>query len=138
MLARKLNDVKTNQIFRKVEHIAGDGNDDADSDDDSEIIPVESTPVQSLAPTNRVKARMIQTIAKGRCRTPSKSKPKKVVISLLTDDEEEDLTAAGPSSRRSLPSSMKYVPVDNSNFTAYAQTHQFTNNEKNRKRVTMR
>ncbi len=138
MLARKLNDVKTNQIFRKVEHIAGDGNDDADSDDDSEIIPVESTPVQSLAPTNRVKARMIQTITKGRCRTPSKSKPKKVVISLLTDDEDEDLTAAGPSSRRSLPSSMKYVPVDNSNFTAYAQTHQFANNEKNRKRVTMR
>jgi hypothetical protein len=113
---------------------------------------------------NRVESRTIQTVTKGRYKTPSKEKPKQVVISLLTDAEHEDLefpVAATPKqvvislltddededlefpvaatlSLRSHPPSQKYVPVDNSNFAAYAHTHRFLNNDKNRKRIAVR
>jgi DNA (cytosine-5)-methyltransferase 1 len=138
-LARKLNDVKKDRISRKPEYFAGD-DDDGNSDEGSEIALVAPPPIQSPDKMQRVNSRTIQTAETGASRTPSKAEREQVVISLLTDDEDEDLgaTTAGQAGRQSLPASKKYVPVDNGNFAAYAQTSRFMNDEKNRKRVTVR
>jgi len=140
-LARKLNEVKSEQIYRKPAYTAEDNGDDDEEDSGSdENSEIKSKPGQSLSLMNRAKSRTIHIAAKGRSKRPSEKKPKPVVISLLTDDEDEDLEvpAAATPGQRNHPSSQKYVPVDNSKFTAYAQTHRFLNNGKNRKRIAVR
>ncbi|KAE9369421.1 hypothetical protein N431DRAFT_469332 [Stipitochalara longipes BDJ] len=129
-LAKKLNDVRREQIRQKPNRF---GNDD-DEDSDVEIISRKSSAVQASNPTSRVRLGVIKASGSGTSKTPSNEKPKvQVVISLLSDDE--DLAAkAGPSDGPSLPSS-KYVPIDNNNITAYAQTNRFMNHGKDRKRV---
>jgi DNA (cytosine-5)-methyltransferase 1 len=136
-LAEKLEDVRRDRIRRKPVNFSDD---DEDGDSAVEVVPVPSSAVQSSNLMNRARSRTIQTASSGRPKLPSKKKPKvQVVISLLTDDEDEDLgDAAGPSGRPSLSSSRNYVPVDNSDLTAYAQTNRFMNHGKIRKRVSVK
>jgi len=140
-LAGKLKEVKKTRIYRGPAYTIDDNDDDDDLDSDSEANgEIKFELVQSSSLINRVKSRTIQTAAKGRCKTPSKEILKPIVISLLTDDEdlELDRSVGAVSGQRSYPSSQKYVPVDNSNFRAYEQTHRFLNNGEKRKRIAVR
>lgn len=155
-LATKLTEVKQGQTCRNPSGFSFDSDCGSESDEDNEVMLIEGPGLM-----NRVKSRTIQTPSMGRCKTPSKAKtrpqaavssyrslaiPKEkaqatIVISLLTDDEDEslDATEARPLDHRSCPPPPKqYVPVDNSNFMAYAQTHQSMNNKKNRKLVAVK
>lgn len=134
-LAKKLSDVKRNQIRRKPEQFGHNDGEDSDLD----LVPAPSSAVKSSSLVNSVKPRAYQTASNGNLKPSLREKYKEqIVISLLTDDEEDDLgAAAGPSEQPSLPSASRYVPVDNSNLLAYAQTNRFMNRGKNRERAAV-
>jgi DNA (cytosine-5)-methyltransferase 1 len=135
-LVEKLDSIRRDQIRQKRANLRDD-NEDGDST--VEVIPGPSSAIQSSSLMNSARSRPTQTAGSGRSKVPSKEKPKvQVVISLLTDDEDEDPDAAGPLSRPSLSSSKNYVPADNSNLMAYAQTSRLMNHGKTKKRVLVR
>jgi DNA (cytosine-5)-methyltransferase 1 len=140
-LVKKLDDVRRDQSRRRPEPLS---NDDDDEDSDKEIAAAPSYSAQPSSLKSSVKSRANQTANSSSSKTPSKENAKdRVVISLVTEDEHEDEdedlgTTAGLLGRAGVPSASKYVPVDNGNLLAYAQTNRFMNHGKNRKRVTVR
>jgi DNA (cytosine-5)-methyltransferase 1 len=138
-LVKKLDDVRRDQSRRRPEPLS---NDDDDEDSDKEIAAGPSYSAQPSSLKSSVKSRANQTANSSSSKTPSKENAKdRVVISLVTEDEDEDEdlgTTAGLLGRAGVPSASKYVPVDNGNLLAYAQTNRFMNHGKNRKRVTVR
>jgi len=77
----------------------------------------------SPAHKKRFESRLIRTPRTGKGKTPVKlaSKPQ-YFVNLVSDDEGE---SAAKETSRPLAPVAKYVPVDNSGFSAYAQTHRY-------------
>jgi len=135
-LAKKLNDVRMDQTRRERDRFGADQQEDSDV----EIIPRKSLAVRAPSLTSRVRPEMTKTSGSGNSKTLSNRKSKgQVVISLLSDDEDEDVRATVvPSDESTLPFPTRYVPIDNSSLAAYAQTNRFMNHGKDRKRVAAR
>ncbi|TVY49256.1 DNA (cytosine-5)-methyltransferase [Lachnellula occidentalis] len=119
--------------------------DSKDSDTDSPAPALQSKPmpekeiprsleVSSPAQKRRFESRIVQTTKRGAAKLPIKPASKlKVVINLISDDEDEDADEAKETmspavSSTSRPPTSRYVPVDNSGLAAYAQTNSYINN----------
>jgi DNA (cytosine-5)-methyltransferase 1 len=139
-LANKLKDIKRDQDHREAVDFSDNGE---DGEFDVEVVGGPSSTAQSSSVMDRNRSRTAPQASSGKSKAPWKGKPKKpVLISLLSEDEDEDEdellgATAGPPSRPLLSSS-SYVPVDNSNLIAYAQTNRVLHQGKNRKRVVVR
>jgi len=130
VLTKKLNNVRRDQMRREPNRFGSDDEEDSDI----EIMHCRSLTIQASSLTSRVKSRATEPAGNGTSKTKGQ-----VVISLLSDDEDEGLqTTARPSHGSTLPSTTRYVPIDNSKLAAYAQTHRFMNRGKDRNRVTAR
>jgi DNA (cytosine-5)-methyltransferase 1 len=137
-LANKLKDIERDQDHREAVDFSDNGE---DGEFDVEVVGGPSSTAQSSSVMDRNRSRTAPQASRGKSKAPRKGKPKKpVLISLLSEDEDEDEllgATAGPPSRPLLSSS-SYVPVDNSNLIAYAQTNRVLHQGKDRKRVVVR
>ena len=135
-LAKKLNDVRRDQIRRERNSFVSD----EEEDSDVKLLPHKALAVQAPPLTGKVRPDTSKTARSGNSNTGSNKKPdSQVVISLLSDDEDDDLMAvAAPSEESTLPFPRRYVPMDNSNLAAYAQTNRFMTHGKDRKRIATR
>ena len=141
-LVEKLREIKRERFLQKPDYFAADDDEEDAYQDANEHVEavgdeqVEISISQSSFPSpgqlNRFNARTISTPKRGRCKTLSKDKAK-VIIDLISDDEDE--VTALPNHKAALPSleKYKYVPVDNSKFMAYAQTSRVMHGDRNRK-----
>jgi DNA (cytosine-5)-methyltransferase 1 len=139
-LANKLKDIKRDQDHREPVDFSDNGE---DVEVDIEVVGGPFSTAQSSSVMDRNRSRTTQQTSSGKSKASSKGKSKEpTLISLLSEDEDEDEdellgATAGPPSRPNLSSS-RYVPVDNSNLMAYAQTNRVLYQGKNRRRVVVR
>ncbi|TVY57932.1 DNA (cytosine-5)-methyltransferase 1 [Lachnellula cervina] len=96
-----------------------------------------SLELSSPAQKRRFEDRVIQSPRTGAAKLPTKPASKlKVVINLISDDEDEDADEAKKTKRPAVsrPPTSRYVPVDNSGLAAYAQTNRYIHNSNTKAR----